>query len=356
MGVYDERGKRRPPEESPAPGESINLGDSIDIEDMDGEDYDAICDRMREKNQRYLDIFETSMEDAGLSRRTINKHLGNVEFFLNTYLLYYDICEMEEGCYDVAGFLGNFFIYKCMWSTSNAIKENATSFKKFYKCMLDNALIEKASYDELVATIKGEMADWQAECEAFNDPDNYDDLFLDDLDYGDLDEDVVGEAFGGGPRNNAAGSSKFKAFTGTGTREDADAQDDLPPVDPELFDRIYDIVAKELGFDQLVGTLTDDGKREPPANPDTEPPKREDIIDMFTLVLFYLTSWTERIGGKQGFEYRRAWKSADWGAIDRLRERGVISCTNKAKSVMITEDGEAVAKELLEMLDLGYLE
>ena len=43
---------------------------------------------------------------------------------------------------------------------------------------------------------------------------------------------------------------------------------------------------------------------------------------MFTPTLFYLASWEERIGGKGGLVERRAWKSADWNALDALREEG----------------------------------
>jgi hypothetical protein len=45
--------------------------------------------------------------------------------------------------------------------------------------------------------------------------------------------------------------------------------------------------------------------------------------------------------------YRRAWKSHDWGALNRLHERGYISDPkSKAKSVLLTEEGELRAREL----------
>ncbi len=45
--------------------------------------------------------------------------------------------------------------------------------------------------------------------------------------------------------------------------------------------------------------------------------------------------------------YRRAWKSHDWGVLDRLHERGYISDPkSKAKSVLLTEEGEQRAREL----------
>ena len=43
----------------------------------------------------------------------------------------------------------------------------------------------------------------------------------------------------------------------------------------------------------------------------------------------------------------RAWKSHDWDVLDRLHERGYISDPkSKAKSVVMTEEGEQRAREL----------
>lgn len=43
----------------------------------------------------------------------------------------------------------------------------------------------------------------------------------------------------------------------------------------------------------------------------------------------------------------RAWKSHDWDAMDRLHEQGYISNPkSKAKSVLLTEEGEQRAREL----------
>jgi len=42
----------------------------------------------------------------------------------------------------------------------------------------------------------------------------------------------------------------------------------------------------------------------------------------------------------------RAWKGLDWDLMDRLHDRGWISDPkNKAKSVVMTEEGERLAEE-----------
>ena len=77
---------------------------------------------------------------------------------------------MQEGCgYEIDGFLGDFFIRKCMWSTPATIKSTAASIKKFYKSMQAHGYVDEESYRELCDEIKDSMEIWQEECEAYND-------------------------------------------------------------------------------------------------------------------------------------------------------------------------------------------
>jgi hypothetical protein len=68
----------------------------------------------------------------------------------------------------------------------------------------------------------------------------------------------------------------------------------------------------------------------------------EDKVDEMVLALLHLTAF------KDG-PVARAWKGFDWDAMDRLYEKGMISDPkSKAKSVVLTEDGERLARELFE--------
>lgn len=135
------------------------------------EEYESLCELRREENEKYLDIFEESLEQSGLSEKTIRKHISNVYFYLDTYLLREDANPMKEGCYLISGFLGDFFIRKCMWSTPATITSTATSIKKFYKCMYEHGHVEKLDYETLVTIIKDEKQFWIEDCEAYNDID-----------------------------------------------------------------------------------------------------------------------------------------------------------------------------------------
>lgn len=137
---------------------------------MDYEEYEKSCNAIRKENATLLGIFETCLTSKGLSQKTINRHIENVDFYINDYLLYADALPMEAGVSRVDDFLGYFFIRKCMWSTPGTIKSTASSIKKFYKCMADNSRIPKEDYDYLCGVIRENMPEWQSDCEQYNDP------------------------------------------------------------------------------------------------------------------------------------------------------------------------------------------
>lgn len=124
-------------------------------------DYDKQMEKVRETNEKYLKIFTTWLESKNLSKKTIKNHYYNVEFYINDFLNYYDFKPMEQGCFDIDDFLGNWFIRKAMWSTPASVKSTAASIKKFYLCMSENGFVSKEDYGELCYTIKCNMEYWQ---------------------------------------------------------------------------------------------------------------------------------------------------------------------------------------------------
>lgn len=128
------------------------------------------CKMIESANKSYLKQFEDYLKASHLKEKTIRRHMDNVAFYLNTYLLSKEPISMSEGAYfmHVDDYFGYFLITKCMWSTPSSIKSTATSIKKFYKCMLQKEYIKKDVYDDLVVTIKESMAEWINECTRFN--------------------------------------------------------------------------------------------------------------------------------------------------------------------------------------------
>jgi len=67
----------------------------------------------------------------------------------------------------------------------------------------------------------------------------------------------------------------------------------------------------------------------------------KDKVDEMTLALMWLVFHQDRDGAA------RAWKSFDWGTMDRLHQKGYISDPKrKAKSVAVSPEGARKAEEL----------
>ncbi len=140
------------------------------------EDYKKVCEEIRRTNEELLNLFEQDI--ANLSPQTIRRHLNNVYFYLNRYLLYEEPLFMQDGVKRAYDFFGNFFIRKCTWSTPASIKSTAASIKKFYKSMVNHGMISKSEYALFCDDIATGMEDWQADCEQFNDPDAPNPFFM----------------------------------------------------------------------------------------------------------------------------------------------------------------------------------
>jgi hypothetical protein len=68
----------------------------------------------------------------------------------------------------------------------------------------------------------------------------------------------------------------------------------------------------------------------------------QDKVDEMVLALLWLTVF-------EGGPGARAWKGHDWDALDRLHAKGYIADPrSKARSVVLTEEGEQRSRELFE--------
>lgn len=132
----------------------------------------------QKRNQKFIDEFENWLKEKKLTPKTINKHIGNIDLFLNDYLNYYDVSTMEEGIFDAVFFLKDWFIRKCMWVTVTSIKEMTSSLKKFYQCMSEKNYVSVEDYKEMCSELKNNMDD------IFNTLERFDNLEEDeDLDW-----------------------------------------------------------------------------------------------------------------------------------------------------------------------------
>jgi site-specific recombinase XerD len=136
----------------------------------DFEAYEKACKKIRKSNEKLLDQFEDWLLKRGLTPKTVNRHVENVDFYINEFLLYEDATEPGEGAYSIDMFLGYWFIKKAMWASESSIKSNAASLKKFYTFMSERGLIDEETLQDLKMTIKEEMPEWIATLRRYDDP------------------------------------------------------------------------------------------------------------------------------------------------------------------------------------------
>ena len=98
---------------------------------MDYEQYLKSCQSIQETNDFLLELFEEDLVKSGLKQKTVNRHLSNINFFLNEFLVRTGALSMEEGISMLDEYLGNFFIRKCMWSTPANIKQILQVLRNF---------------------------------------------------------------------------------------------------------------------------------------------------------------------------------------------------------------------------------
>lgn len=137
---------------------------------MDYDKYEKECKRIKKENKKLLSSFETWLNAKGLSQKTIDNHISNIEFYVNDFLLYDDTIEAKDGANQIGMFLGYWFIRKAMWASKTTIKENAASLKKFYQYLHENNKITEVSLSDLKERIKSDMPDWLATIERYDNP------------------------------------------------------------------------------------------------------------------------------------------------------------------------------------------
>ena len=139
--------------------------------------WEEACETIRKENATLLQEFEEWLSSKGLGSKTIDMHIGNVEFYVDEYLLYDDAVRPKDGWTQIDSFLGYWFIRKAMWASQTSIRGNAASLKKFYSFMQEKGLIDNEALQDVRETIKYNMPDWLATLRRFDDAIDSEDIW-----------------------------------------------------------------------------------------------------------------------------------------------------------------------------------
>jgi hypothetical protein len=87
-------------------------------------DHDRQVAAIHAYNAPFYERFAAWLAASGLSARTIQTHVENVQFFADEYLTHYEPLERvdEADAGDIGSFLGDWFLRKAMWSSPNAVR------------------------------------------------------------------------------------------------------------------------------------------------------------------------------------------------------------------------------------------
>ena len=114
-----------------------------------------------QQNSSYLHLFEADLH--GFAPRTIKHHLQNMDFFLNTYLLFDEAnpLSMQDGVNAIDDFLG-YFLEEKTYFTDSTKRSFVTSLRKFYKSMAKHGKITPEQYEDVVESLQDGGAEYKA--------------------------------------------------------------------------------------------------------------------------------------------------------------------------------------------------
>ena len=138
------------------------------------DNYEDNVKENRKRNDNFFNEFEKYLKKNKLSDKTIRNHVSNVDLYINEFLNYYDVTKMEDGMFEIGMFLGDWYVRKCLWSTSSNLKTTAASIKKFYECMSEKEHVKKDDYKSLCREIKDNMDEYLEQMDAFDEGTYYD--------------------------------------------------------------------------------------------------------------------------------------------------------------------------------------
>ena len=122
-------------------------------------------------NKTFLDGFEGYLQGKKLSKKTVVRHVDNIDFHINAFLLHYEAEEAATGVHQVGYYLGDWFTRKAMWASVTSIKSYITSLKHFYTFMQTIGQVTHGDLAEMKAVIKEEKEEWLEALRKYDDPD-----------------------------------------------------------------------------------------------------------------------------------------------------------------------------------------
>jgi hypothetical protein len=140
---------------------------------------EAKQEQVRKSNLQLYIEFQSWFSSKKPSKSTFLRHINNVDWYLNQYLVYGKPIEASLAATLVPEYLGSWSIQKFVNNSNSALKSSAVSLKKFYEFLLEKGQLDRERYQALCKRIKDGMPAWLESLHCFDDddvdyPDNLD--------------------------------------------------------------------------------------------------------------------------------------------------------------------------------------
>lgn len=128
---------------------------------------EAKLELILKENEKYLDEFEKWLVNQKLANRTIERHLTNIDNYINEFLCHTYAYNIIEGMDRVNLFFDDWFPQRA-FIRKDGVNQYCSSIKKFYQCMLELGHIEEDDYEDLCFYIKESKEGWIEVAETIN--------------------------------------------------------------------------------------------------------------------------------------------------------------------------------------------
>lgn len=130
------------------------------MESADFTKFEQESEVAKKHSDAVISMFEEWLLAKGLGDKTVKGHVQNITFFAHNYLNRYEITPIEDSIMEVPLFFEDYFIPKCMWSSKSSIKENISSFNKFYGYLVEIEAVLLKDARILKQILKEDQASW----------------------------------------------------------------------------------------------------------------------------------------------------------------------------------------------------
>ena len=116
-------------------------------------------EEIRKENEKYLAIFQEYLESFGVSRSLIERHILNVDGYLNDYLADEENREMKNSVRDLEPYIKNIY-FEMAQTNEETLEKFIKSMNLFYRCMHDSGFMSDQMYGLYEWLVKNNKKEW----------------------------------------------------------------------------------------------------------------------------------------------------------------------------------------------------